>query len=98
MLQHTTHCALACEALSFFAKFLIQIWHSGIIYYSSNFGKLNWYLGAGAVSDGRQAKYPGIDFCELFGALVSFYGAAPNAQSVMPPDCVSLTEQARTRK
>ena len=29
-----------------------------------NFGKLNYYLGAGAQRDGRDAKYPNIDFCK----------------------------------
>ena len=30
----------------------------------SNFGKLNYYLGARAKSDGRDSKYPQVDFCK----------------------------------
>lgn len=39
--------------------------------YESNFGKLNYYLGAGAKNDGRPAKYPQIDFCELTCLVLS---------------------------
>ena len=35
------------------------------IFCSSNFGKLNWFLGAGAKKDGRASKYPEIDFCKM---------------------------------
>ncbi len=30
----------------------------------SNFGKLNYYLGARAAADGRDSRYPTIDFCK----------------------------------
>ena len=30
----------------------------------SNFSKLNWFLGVGAAKDGRQSRYPEIDFCK----------------------------------
>ena len=36
-----------------------------IIFDDSNFGKLNYYLGAGAKKDGRTSKYPELDFCKL---------------------------------
>lgn len=29
-----------------------------------NFGKLNYFLGAGAAKDGRTSRYPDIDFCK----------------------------------
>ena len=29
-----------------------------------NFGKLNYFLGAGAANDGRSSRYPQIDFCK----------------------------------
>ena len=42
-------------------------WGRGVIQTSGvcNFGKLNWFLGAGAANDGRPARYPEVDFCEL---------------------------------
>ena len=36
-----------------------------------NFGKLNYFLGAGAQRDGRDAKYPNIDFCKTPDAICS---------------------------
>ena len=30
-----------------------------------NFGKLNYYLGAGAKKDGRPSRYPQVDFCKF---------------------------------
>jgi len=36
-----------------------------LLAYRSNFGKLNWYLGAAAEEDGRPAKYPQVDFCKF---------------------------------
>ena len=32
---------------------------------SSNFGKLNYYLGKRAADEGRDAPYPKIDFCKV---------------------------------
>jgi hypothetical protein len=32
--------------------------------YHSNFGKLNYYLGARAALEGRPSRYPEIDFCK----------------------------------
>jgi hypothetical protein len=29
-----------------------------------NFGKLNYYLGARAAKEGRESKYPSVDFCK----------------------------------
>jgi hypothetical protein len=29
----------------------------------SNFGKLNYYIGAKAAADGRQSLFPDVDFC-----------------------------------
>ncbi|KAL7526856.1 hypothetical protein ACHAXR_001684, partial [Thalassiosira sp. AJA248-18] len=41
-------------------------WGRGVIQTSGvcNFGKLNYYLGAGAEKEGRPAKYPTVDFCK----------------------------------
>ncbi|KAL7544587.1 hypothetical protein ACHAWF_012292 [Thalassiosira exigua] len=41
-------------------------WGRGVIQTSGvcNFGKLNYFLGAGAANDGRPAKYPSVDFCK----------------------------------
>ena len=30
-----------------------------------NFGKLNYYLGARAAKEGRDATYPKLDFCKV---------------------------------
>ena len=30
----------------------------------SNFGKLNYFLGARAAEEGRESRYPDIDFCK----------------------------------
>lgn len=32
--------------------------------YHSNFGKLNYFLGARAAVEGRTSRYPTIDFCK----------------------------------
>merc|ERR1712051_272792 len=34
-----------------------------------NFGKLNYYLGARAAEDGRDSRYPDINFCEQPDAI-----------------------------
>ncbi|KAL3799130.1 hypothetical protein HJC23_002258 [Cyclotella cryptica] len=34
------------------------------VHVRSNFGKLNYFLGAGAAKDGRASRYPNIDFCK----------------------------------
>mmetsp|Transcript_2464 Transcript_2464/g.5045 ORF Transcript_2464/g.5045 Transcript_2464/m.5045 type:complete len:183 (-) Transcript_2464:179-727(-) len=41
-------------------------WGRGVIQTTGicNFGKLNYYLGKRAASDGRDAAYPKIDFCK----------------------------------
>jgi len=41
-------------------------WGRGVIQTSGicNFGKLNYFLGAGAASDGRPSRYPQVDFCK----------------------------------
>lgn len=41
-------------------------WGRGVIQTSGvcNFGKLNYFLGAGAASDGRPALFPDVDFCK----------------------------------
>eukprot|EP00804_Cyclotella_cryptica_P016182 CCRYP_005704-RA/>CCRYP_005704-RA protein AED:0.09 eAED:0.09 QI:0/0.84/0.78/1/0.92/0.85/14/873/1725 len=41
-------------------------WGRGVIQTSGvcNFGKLNYFLGAGAAKDGRTSRYPNIDFCK----------------------------------
>jgi hypothetical protein len=46
-------------------------WGRGVIQTSGicNFGKLNYYLGAGAENDGRPAKYPTVDFCKFDTSL-----------------------------
>ena len=31
---------------------------------ASNFGKLNYYLGKRAADEGRESRYPSIDFCK----------------------------------
>ena len=46
-------------------------WGRGVIQTTGvcNFGKLNYFLGARAASDGREARYPDIDFCEQPDAI-----------------------------
>ena len=41
-------------------------WGRGVIQTSGicNFGKLNYFLGAGASEDGRYSRYPTVDFCK----------------------------------
>jgi hypothetical protein len=48
-------------------------WGRGVIQTTGvcNFGKLNWYLGARAAEDGREAMYPDINFCEQPDAICS---------------------------
>lgn len=36
-----------------------------------NFGKLNYYLGARAAKEGRESRYPDIDFCKHPDAICS---------------------------
>lgn len=36
-----------------------------------NFGMLNYYLGKRAADDGRDSRYPHIDFCKDPGAVCS---------------------------
>ena len=36
-----------------------------------NFGKLNYFLGKRAADEGRESKYPGIDFCRDPEAICS---------------------------
>jgi hypothetical protein len=35
-----------------------------LVFVHSNFGKLNYFLGAGAAKDGRTSRYPNINFCK----------------------------------
>lgn len=46
-------------------------WGRGVIQTTGvcNFGKLNWFLGARAAEDGRDARYPDINFCEQPDAI-----------------------------
>ena len=46
-------------------------WGRGVIQTTGvcNFGKLNYYLGAHAASEGREARYPDVDFCEQPDAI-----------------------------
>jgi len=46
-------------------------WGRGVIQTTGrcNFGKLNYYLGAGAAKEGRKSKYSDIDFCEQPDAI-----------------------------
>jgi hypothetical protein len=48
-------------------------WGRGVIQTTGvcNFGKLNWYLGARAADDGREAMYPDINFCKQPDAICS---------------------------
>lgn len=41
-------------------------WGRGVIQTTGvcNFGKLNYYLGARAAEEGRESRYPDIDFCQ----------------------------------
>ena len=39
----------------------------------SNFGKLNYYLGAGAKNDGRPSKYPEVDFCKMIHSMMRLW-------------------------
>ena len=50
------HCTILCIYL---------ITNIVCLFSSSNFGKLNYYLGARAAREGRPALYPEIDFCEF---------------------------------
>ncbi|KAL9184834.1 hypothetical protein ACHAXT_002611 [Thalassiosira profunda] len=46
-------------------------WGRGVIQTTGvcNFGMLNYYLGARAAAEGRESKYPEIDFCKDPGAV-----------------------------
>ena len=46
-------------------------WGRGVIQSTGvcNFGKLNYFLGAGAAEDGREARYPDVNFCERPDAI-----------------------------
>jgi len=46
-------------------------WGRGVIQTTGvcNFGKLNFYLGARAAEEGRESRYPDIDFCETPNAI-----------------------------
>jgi len=46
-------------------------WGRGVIQTTGvcNFGKLNYYLGARAADEGRDSRYPDINFCEDPGAI-----------------------------
>jgi len=46
-------------------------WGRGVIQTTGvcNFGKLNYYLGARAAEDGRDSRYPDINFCEQPDAI-----------------------------
>jgi len=46
-------------------------WGRGVIQSTGvcNFGKLNYYLGARAAKEGRDSKYPDVDFCETPDAI-----------------------------
>jgi predicted chitinase len=46
-------------------------WGRGVIQTTGvcNFGKLNYYLGARAADEGRESRYPNINFCEQPGAI-----------------------------
>lgn len=39
------------------------------LHYHSNFGKLNYFLGARAKQEGRKSRYPSIDFCKTPDAI-----------------------------
>ena len=39
------------------------------LHYHSNFGKLNYFLGARAKQEGRRSRYPSIDFCKTPDAI-----------------------------
>ena len=61
------------EAIPIYARLLIELCSTRhAIFNHSNFGKLNYYLGAGALNDGRPSRYPEVDFCKLcFSSLCS---------------------------
>jgi hypothetical protein len=46
-------------------------WGRGVIQTTGtcNFGKLNYYMGARAAREGRDALFPGVDFCKNPGAI-----------------------------
>jgi hypothetical protein len=46
-------------------------WGRGVIQTTGicNFGKLNFYLGARAAEEGRESRYPDVNFCEDPGAI-----------------------------
>lgn len=52
--------------LSFSFLFNFSWWGRGVIQTSGicNFGKLNYYLGKRAFLEGRDSRYPDIDFCK----------------------------------
>ena len=43
------------------------------IRFDSNFGKLNYFLGKRAADDGRESRYPDIDFCKDPGECLEWY-------------------------
>lgn len=40
---------------------------------NSNFGKLNYFLGKRAADDGRESRYPDLDFCKDPGECLGWY-------------------------
>ena len=54
-------CILGFYLLTFFSSSFVK----GVC----NFGKLNYYLGARAAEEGRESRYPDINFCEQPDAI-----------------------------
>ena len=67
---------LSSDGLSLFSAFsrvlVMCVYDMLAIFYHSNFGKLNYYLGAGADRDGRPSRYPQIDFCKYISPYCSY--------------------------
>jgi hypothetical protein len=56
---------LSCYLLE---SFFLHLSIATIIHHS-NFGKLNYFLGARAAKEGRKSRYPTIDFCKTPDAI-----------------------------
>lgn len=63
LVSYTSHCMRLIVIRS--SLFL----HEHYDNHHSNFGKLNYFLGARAAKEGRPSRYPSIDFCKTPDAI-----------------------------
>ncbi len=55
--------------ISFYSVYSLNCCHA-VLGINSNFGKLNYFLGKRAADEGRESKYPDVDFCKDPGESV----------------------------